>query len=182
MDNQQGPTVQPMELCSVLRASLDGCVWGWGWVGENGSMYMYGWVSLLFTWNYHNIVNRLYRNTKWKVWKKKWVELGLEGPSETKKMFSFPLTTSSRQRSCLDLSRLGKNGQGELKEMDGHVAVALWMLNPDPRWPRCRAVSAQSPLKRVHLLWAHRAKMRSGSVKASAIHRRAQLAGLTATV
>ena len=30
MDNQQGPTVQHMELCSVLRASLDGCVCGWG--------------------------------------------------------------------------------------------------------------------------------------------------------
>ena len=23
---------------------------------ENGHMYMYGWVPLLFTWNYHNIV------------------------------------------------------------------------------------------------------------------------------
>ena len=26
--------------------------------------YMYGWVPLLFTWNYHNIVNQLYPNTK----------------------------------------------------------------------------------------------------------------------
>ena len=31
---------------------------GWdGSPGENGYMYMYGWVSSLFTWNYHNIVN-----------------------------------------------------------------------------------------------------------------------------
>ena len=25
-------------------------------LGENGYMYMYGWVPSLFTWNYHNIV------------------------------------------------------------------------------------------------------------------------------
>ena len=34
-----------------------------GWAGEefgeNGYMYMYGWVPLLSTWNYHNIVNWL---------------------------------------------------------------------------------------------------------------------------
>ena len=34
---------------------------GWeGSLGENGYLYMYGWVALLCTWNYHNIVNRLY--------------------------------------------------------------------------------------------------------------------------
>ena len=31
---------------------------------KNGYMYMYGWVPLLFTWNYHNIVHWLYSNTK----------------------------------------------------------------------------------------------------------------------
>ena len=30
-------------------------------------VYLYGWVPLLFTWNCHNIVNRLYPNTKLKV-------------------------------------------------------------------------------------------------------------------
>ena len=38
-----------------------------GWergLGENGYMYMYGWVPSLFIWNYHNIVNQLYSNTK----------------------------------------------------------------------------------------------------------------------
>ena len=30
-------------------------------------MYMYGWVPSLFSRNYHNIVNRLYPNTKYKV-------------------------------------------------------------------------------------------------------------------
>ena len=28
-------------------------------LGENGYMYMYGWIPSLFTWNYHNIANRL---------------------------------------------------------------------------------------------------------------------------
>ena len=35
MDNQHGPTVYHMELCSVL------CGWE-GSLGENGYMYMYG--------------------------------------------------------------------------------------------------------------------------------------------
>ena len=34
-------------------------------------MYIYGWVHLLSTWNYHNIVNQLHSNIKWKVLKKK---------------------------------------------------------------------------------------------------------------
>ena len=34
---------------------------------ENGYMYMCGWVPLLFTWNYHNVVNQLYPNRKLKV-------------------------------------------------------------------------------------------------------------------
>ena len=36
-------------------ASLDGR----GALGKNGYMYVYGWVPLLFTWNYHNLVNQL---------------------------------------------------------------------------------------------------------------------------
>ena len=28
-------------------------------LGENGYMYMFGWVPWLFTWNHHNIVNQL---------------------------------------------------------------------------------------------------------------------------
>ena len=42
-------------------------MWEAGWqgsLGKNAYMYMYGWVSLLFAWNYHNIVNRLYPSTK----------------------------------------------------------------------------------------------------------------------
>ena len=35
-----------------------------GSLGEDGYMYMYGWVPSQFTWNYHNAVNWLYPNTK----------------------------------------------------------------------------------------------------------------------
>ena len=37
-------------------------MWQPGWeegLGENGYVYTYGWVPLLFTWNYYNIVNQL---------------------------------------------------------------------------------------------------------------------------
>ena len=34
-------------------------------------MYVYGWVALLWTWNYDNIVYQLYSNAKLKVKKKK---------------------------------------------------------------------------------------------------------------
>ena len=67
MDNQQEPIVWHMELCSVLPVSLDGS----GGLGENGYMYLYGWVSPLFTWNYHNIVNQLYPDKKKSKKKKK---------------------------------------------------------------------------------------------------------------
>ena len=33
--------------------------------GEWIHVYIYGWVPSLFPWNYHNIVNWLYPNTKW---------------------------------------------------------------------------------------------------------------------
>ena len=45
---------------------------GGGSLGENGYMNIYGQVPLLSTWDYHNIVNWLYPNTK----KKKKVEGG----------------------------------------------------------------------------------------------------------
>ena len=39
-----------------------------GSLGENGYMYMYGWIPLLSTWNSHNTANQLYSNIKLKVW------------------------------------------------------------------------------------------------------------------
>ena len=58
MDNQQRPTVWHRELCPMLRGSLEGK----GDLGENGSMLIYGLVSLLFAGNYHNVVSQLYFN------------------------------------------------------------------------------------------------------------------------
>ena len=50
-----------MELYSMLYANLDGSrVWG----RRDTYIYMYGWIPSLFNWNYHNIVNQLYPNTK----------------------------------------------------------------------------------------------------------------------
>ena len=41
------------------------CQLGWeGSLGESGYMYMYGWVPLLFAWNYCNVVNWLNSYTK----------------------------------------------------------------------------------------------------------------------
>ena len=51
-------------------AQCYGAAWMGGSLGENGYMYIYGWVALLCTSNYHNIVNRLYPNTKLKTLKK----------------------------------------------------------------------------------------------------------------
>ena len=42
------------ELCSMLCGIMDEGVWG-----ENRYTYMYSWVPSVFTWNCHNIVNRL---------------------------------------------------------------------------------------------------------------------------
>ena len=33
-------------------------------LGEDGYVYMYDWVPLLSTWNYHNIIYQLYSSTK----------------------------------------------------------------------------------------------------------------------
>ena len=41
--------------------------WMVGRLRENGSVHMNGWVPLLFTWNYHNIVNWPYSNTKFNI-------------------------------------------------------------------------------------------------------------------
>ena len=58
----------------IAQGTLLNVTWQPGWegsFGENGYMYMYGWIPLLSTWNYHNIVNWLYSNIRQKVKKKK---------------------------------------------------------------------------------------------------------------
>ena len=59
----------------ITYGTLLSVPWQPGWdrcLGENGYIYMYSLVPLLFTWNYHNIVNWLYPNTKWEVKRKNW--------------------------------------------------------------------------------------------------------------
>ena len=49
MDNQWGPMV-------IAQGTLLNAMWQPGWEGslkENGLMYIYSWVSLLYTWNYY---------------------------------------------------------------------------------------------------------------------------------
>ena len=48
-------------LCVMQQPEWEGSL------RENGYTYVYSRAALLFTWNYHNIVNQLYSNTKWKV-------------------------------------------------------------------------------------------------------------------
>ena len=56
MNNQQGPTVQHMEPCSMLCGSLDGKCWG--------RMHMCICMAESLRLKYRNIVNQLYPNTK----------------------------------------------------------------------------------------------------------------------
>ena len=69
-----------------------------GSLGENGYMYMYGWVPSLFTWNYHNIVNQLHPKQNKKLKKKKLNGLSLHD-ADTKQgipYFVFYLNTSNQ--------------------------------------------------------------------------------------
>ena len=43
---------QETNLCNMIKEGH----WWEGGLGENRYMYIYDWVPLLFTWNYHNIV------------------------------------------------------------------------------------------------------------------------------
>ena len=53
LENQQGPI--PYSTWDSAQCYM--AAWMGGELGENGYMYMYGWVPSLFIWNYHNIVN-----------------------------------------------------------------------------------------------------------------------------
>ena len=58
----------------IAQGTLLNVMWQPGWegnLGENGNMYVYSWVALLSTWNYHNIVNWPYSDIKYKNEKKK---------------------------------------------------------------------------------------------------------------
>ena len=104
------------------------CQSGWeGLLGENGYTYMYGWVSLLFTWNYHNIVNRLYPNIKslkyggeikvyvTKKWKKK------KSPRNAEDIASIPgqgtkIPRATKKQACaLQLTEPAPSGAHDLQ-------------------------------------------------------------------
>ena len=66
--------------------------------GESGGewvcVHTYGWVPLLFSWNYHNAVNRLYPKIKWKVKKKR------VSPPSTINQFALTSTVCEDQISA----------------------------------------------------------------------------------
>ena len=50
------------DLVYIAQGTLLNVIWQFGWEGSlegNGYMYMFSRVSLLFMWNYHNIVDQL---------------------------------------------------------------------------------------------------------------------------
>ena len=62
----------------TVHGTLLNVTWQPGWetsLEENGYMYIYGWVPLPSTWNYHNIANWLYSTIKQKI--KKLIHNGL---------------------------------------------------------------------------------------------------------
>ena len=53
------PNGQPTSTCCITHGTLLSVIWQLRWkgnLGENGYMYMYGWVLSLFAWNYHKII------------------------------------------------------------------------------------------------------------------------------
>ena len=75
-----------------------------GSLGENGYMYMYGWVPSLSTWDYHKTVNWLYPNTKLEVTKIKPKQI-----VSFKKIFIYWILWDSRLRKYLENDSVFKN-------------------------------------------------------------------------
>ena len=61
--------VKSTRTCCIAHGTLLNVMWqpGWKWgLGEDGFMYMCGWIPSLFMWNYHNTVNWLWTRN-WKL-------------------------------------------------------------------------------------------------------------------
>ena len=139
----------------MVHGTLLNVIWQPGWkgsLGENGYMYVYGWIPLLFTWNYHDIVNQQYPNTN-KVSKKgsrifegaslqKWFKikestcnagdpgsiLGQEGPLE-KGMTTTPvslLRESHGQRGLVGYSPLSHKEKDPTEQLTHTHTQDLW--------------------------------------------------------
>ena len=78
MDNQQRPTGQHREPCSMLCGSLAG-----RGTGKKGYMYVYGWVPSLCTWNITTLLISYtpLQNHKFKRKKRCWRPSFLQGNS-----------------------------------------------------------------------------------------------------
>ena len=59
MDKQRCPTIKHRELCPISWSRT----W-WKIVREKKCIYMYDWVTILHSQNWHNTVNQLYTNKK----------------------------------------------------------------------------------------------------------------------
>ena len=57
-----------VKLCDMPQGTLlSVAAWMGGAAGENGSVYVYGWVPSLSTWNYHDTIHWPYSNITQKV-------------------------------------------------------------------------------------------------------------------
>ena len=153
----------------MVHGTLLNVIWQPGWkgsLGENGYMYVYGWIPLLFTWNYHDIVNQQYPNTN-KVSKKgsrifegaslqKWFKikestcnagdpgsiLGQEGPLEK------GMTTHS---SILAQRIPWSEGPGGLQSTESQREGPNWATNTPTTWERGLIFSPIFPL--ISAVW-----------------------------
>ena len=63
----------PMGTCCITQRTLHNILWWSIWennLKNNGCLYMYSWITLLYSKNYHNIVNQLHFKKNFKKWKK----------------------------------------------------------------------------------------------------------------
>ena len=130
-------------------------MWQPGWegsLGENGYLYMYGWIPLLSTWNYHSIVNQLYPNIKQKslIKKKKDHErdicfLLLNGPWDQPHLVimyrAFGLITG------MVIPGLGPSLPGHLNST-GLATPAIVLWRGENQWGR------RNGLSELHLTWS----------------------------
>ena len=64
----------PAGTCYITQGTLPSIVWSPAWednLKENGCVYIYKWITLLCSRNYHSLVNRLYFNKTLKNERKK---------------------------------------------------------------------------------------------------------------
>ena len=87
---------------------------------------MHNWITLLYTWNYHNTVNQLYSNKKFKNFNKNFQAWLLLFPYNwSTSMYTVPLQTG--ERLCLFLALLSLCSLLE-KAMAPHSSMLAWQI------------------------------------------------------